>query len=59
VNPVNYRKYDENPVFQDDQIFFLQNVHLGLITTLNIGLSPIRKHVSLAVGLFPKGTKNF
>ena len=57
MNPVNYRKYAENPVFRDDQTIFLQVVDSGSFTTLNFGISTIRKHISLAMGPFHKGIK--
>jgi len=41
------------------KLFFLQVADSGSITTLNFGLSLIRKHISLAMGPFHKGIKKF
>jgi hypothetical protein len=59
VNLVNYRKYAENPAFRDDQIIFWPIADSESITTLNFEHSAIRKHVSLAMGLFRIGIKYF
>ena len=60
MNLVNYLKYAENPAFRDDQLIFIASSGFReSITTLNFEHSAIRKHVSLAMGLFRIGIKYF
>ena len=59
MNLVNYLKYAENPAFRDDQIIFLPVADSESLYTLNFEHSAIRKHVSLAMGLFRIGINFF
>jgi hypothetical protein len=48
----------KNPFFEMIKLVFLSLADSESIVIIIFGLSPIRKHVSLAMGLFHKGTKN-